>query len=614
MPRCSIYKSLCAILMCVVCVACANRGVGPQGGPMDSIPPVPLSAIPLNGSVNFTGTDIEVTFDEYIQLDNIAQNLLMSPPQQTPPEVKARGKKLMVHFVDSLRDSTTYTIDFGKAVCDYHEKNPLVGYTFAFSTGPYIDTLMARGRVLYADNLNPAQNIFVGIHSNMHDSAFTALPFDRLARTDSTGAFCIANMHEGQYRLYAVNDVSRDYRLTPGEALAFMDSIISPFVQPHMHTDSLGNDTLVGYDYGPSNIQLWLFEQSQKRLYLQKSTRDKQHLIQLLFSAEPDSMPTLRALKPSEVDTAALPNADSAWIDPMPYIHASYSKHMDTISLWLTDSIAIAQDTILLEATYRRTDSLYQLEWATDTLRAIWRAPRLTEKAKQALDLKNRNRKLELKSNARKGFDTYDTLRIQSSTPIASIEVDSIHLYERIDSVLRPVPFSLEPHDSLPMYIRLLAKINEGKQYEIHLDSAAIRDIYGVTHNALKYTATVKTKEDYSTLRVILQPFVPNARIQLLNNRDEVLREQAADSTGVFFSYLKPDTYYIRMYIDADNNGQWTTGDWATKRQPESVYYYTSSIQTKSNWDFEEIWDYTAVPQVEAKPAELVKMSASKKR
>lgn len=611
MPRRSLHKSLCAILMCVLFVACANRGIGPQGGPKDSIPPVPLHAVPENGVLNFKGQDIEVTFDEYLQLDNIAQNMLMSPPQQTPPEVKVRGKRLLVHLVDSLRDSTTYTIDFGNAVCDFREKNPLPGYSFAFSTGPYIDTLLVKGKVMYADNLNPAQGVFVGIHANLDDSAFTTIPFDRVARTDSMGVFTINNMREGKYCLYAVNDLSRDYRLTPGEAHAFADSLVMPFVRPHVHTDSLGKDSIVGYEFGPADLQLWLFKSQLQRLYLQKNTRDKQHIIQIFFSAQPDSAISIRPLPPSVLDSAA---NDSAWIDPMPYIHMSYSKQMDTVSLWLTDSIAIAQDTIVLETRYRRTDSLYNLEWATDTLRAIWRAPRLTEKAKQAQERHNRNRQLELKSNARKGFDTYDTLRIQSPTPIAAINFDSIHLYERIDSVLQPVPFTIEQHDSLPMYIRLLAHINEGKQYELQLDSAAMHDIYGVTHKALKYTATVKTKEDYSTIRVILQPFVPNARVQLLNNRDEVVREQPADSTGVFFAYLKPDKYYVRMYIDTDNNAQWTTGDWTTKRQPETVYYFPSSIQTKSNWDFEEVWDYLAVPQTEAKPAELIKAAASKKK
>ena len=87
--------------------SCANRGVGPQGGPRDTIPPIPLFSEPEIGALNFHGDRIEVTFNEYIQLDNVATNMLMSPPQQNSPEVKARGKKLIVQLKDTLHDSTT---------------------------------------------------------------------------------------------------------------------------------------------------------------------------------------------------------------------------------------------------------------------------------------------------------------------------------------------------------------------------------------------------------------------------------------------------------------------------------------------------------------------------
>lgn len=597
--------------MAVIVAGCANRGIGPQGGPKDTTPPQPVRSEPENGATDFTGNRIEVHFNEYLQLDNIAQNLLMSPPQQNPPEVKVRGKRLLVRLVDSLYENTTYTLDFGNAVCDYTEKNPLRGYSFAFATGPFIDTLEVRGKVYDAQTLNPASGVMVGIHSDMADSAFTTKTFLRIARADSAGQFRIGNIHEGSYRLYAVDDISRDYRLSPGEALAFSDSLLTPTVRPHIHTDSLGNDSLVGYEYGPADLALVLFREQQQRLYLQRTLREQQHRIQMFFSSSPDSLPTYRVLRPSEIDSAA---SDSGWVDPMPYILPQYTAKRDTMTLWLTDSIAIRQDSIFIEATYRRTDSLYHLEWYTDTLRAIWRAPRLTAKAREAQERQRRNRKLELRSNARQGFELYDTLRVTCSTPLAHIETDSIHLYERIDSILTPVPFTFAERDSLSASFRVLAKLESGKRYELKIDSAALADIYGVVNFFTSYSLLMKTPEDYSTLRVHLKPFEPQARIQVLNNKDEVLRELPADANGTFFQYLKPDSYYLKMYIDLNGDGKWTTGSWEEKRQPEPVYYFNQKIQTKSNWDFEEEWDYTATPQFEAKPAELIKASAGKKK
>ena len=584
--------------MLLVCAGCANRGVGPQGGPKDSIPPVAIKAEPELGILEFKGKRIEITFNEYIQLSDVSSNLLMSPPQQTPPDIKARGKKLLVLFQDTLRDSTTYTIDFGSAVCDYTEKNPLHGFYFYFSTGSEIDTLEYMGRVFDAENLNPLKGITVGIHSNKADSAFTKQTFLRIAKTDSAGVFRISNIHPGSYRIYAVDDISRDYRLTPGESLAFTDKLIHVNGQPK---DSAAKD----------DAQLFLYSEAQQKLYLQRALRNERHLVQFFFSASPDSMLSWRVLRPSEADSTL---SDTAWIDPSPYIFATFSPRMDTATLWLTDSIAITQDTLFLEARYRRTDSLYRPEWKTDTLRMIYRAPRLNAKAREAKEREERNRRLTLKTNARKDFELYDTLRLTCTTPLASIVRDSIHIVHKKDTSYLPVPFTIAPYDTLPTELIFLADFEEGEQYELRLDSATLHDVYGTTHIAANYPLKTKTKADYSTLKVYLTPFVPNAHIQVLNKKDQVILDAPAKEEGTLFEYLKPDEYYLRLFIDLDHNGKWTTGSWAQKRQPEPVYYYPEKTQTKSNWDFEVTWDYTAVPQTEAKPQELIKASSGKKK
>ena len=615
---------------------CANRGIGPQGGPKDSVPPIPLFSEPEIGALDFHGNRIEITFDEYIQLNNIAGNLMMSPPQQNPPDVKPRGKRLIVQFKDTLHDSTTYTIDFGDAVCDYREKVPLHGFSFYFSTGPEIDTLAHFGHVYDAATLNPMQGILVGIHRDLSDTAFTRMPFLRIAKTDSVGGFRIGNIHPGMYKIYAVDDIGRDYRLTIGEALAFNDEpiTVSALESPSVHVphrdstaaDTLQADTLLTETLQVDSLQadsivpdtfllplqepqgpltaLFLFKEAQQKLYLQKVNRDVQHQITMQFSSAPDSLMRWHVLRPSEIDTT---KSDSAWTDPTPYMYPAFSRHGDTVTIWLTDSAAIAQDSIFLEAQYRRTDSLYNLTWYTDTIRAIWRAPRLTAKAREALERQNQSRRLELKSNARKAFEMYDTLWLSCTTPLAVIPHESFHLYERIDTILKPVAFSIAPYDTLPMRLTIIADLQPNGEYELKIDSAALRDVYGVTHVAASYSLKVKTPADYSTLRVILKPFEPKARIQLLNSKDEVVRELPAVEEGAFFEHLKPDAYYMRLYLDENGDGKWTTGSWEYKRQPERIYYYPEKIQTKSNWDFEQEWDYTAVEQIKSKPKELIK-------
>ena len=629
--------------------SCANRGIGPQGGPKDTVPPRMVKEQPLNQSVNFHGKKIEITFNEYLQLDNIQQNLLVSPPQQVSPIVKAVGKKVTVEMQEDLIDSTTYTLDFGNAICDYTEKNPMRGYVFAFSTGDRIDSMEVYGRVANAEDLNPVSGLMVGLQANLHDSAFSTLPFTRVARSDSLGEFGIQNLRNGVYRLYALQDQSRDFLYQPGEGLAFADSLVIPEYETEIVFDTIWKEVVLTGDagvsravintedtsvlqaiespfkgdlegldtiltirntyVGPADLMLWFFKEDKQRHYFQRAYRDEPHIIKLQFSAPQDSLPALRALPPSAMDST---RADSLWTDPWAYTLLQANPTRDTLVYWLTDSIAIRQDTIYLEMTYLKSDSLYNLVPQTDTISAIYRAPRMTQKAKEAQEKKARERKLDLKSNAKDKFEVYDTLCVVSAFPIYSIYTDSIRLYEKQDTLLIDKPFTLRQKDV--MSFQVIAPLQQGKQYELHLDSAAVRDIYGVASDKKKFTLKLKTAEDYSTLLIRLPNYDPRIRLQLLSEKDQPVRELPAREEGTKFEYLTPKTYYLRLYFDLNGDGRWTTGDWATKRQPEPVYYFPAKLSLRANWDFEERFDYLARPQLEAKPRELRKDASAAKK
>ena len=620
------------ILATLLFASCANRGQGPQGGPRDSIPPVVLKETPLNGTLNFSGKEIVVQFDEYIQLDDVQKNVLISPPQQTPPEVKAVGKKLSVVFQEDLIDSTTYTLDFGAAICDYNEKVPLEGYVFSFSTGDVIDSLAISGRLYDAATLNPIPSVLIGIHRNLSDSALSTIPFTRITRTDSEGNFTIHNIHAGTYRLYALNDISRDYIYQPGEALAFADSLIVPTYRVEIHTDTiwldtLGIDPLTGdtlftrlvdstYTHGvthfyPDSLILWYFEESKQRQYFQRVYREEQHAFSLLFSAPQDSLPIVRALRPSEVDSLS---NDSLWVDFLPYSMLQVSPNKDTLTYWLTDSLAIRMDSIYLQMQYKVTDSLYNLVDKTDTVLAVYRYPRLSEKARETYERNKRNRKLELKTNASSKFELYDTIRVTSTFPIDSIHDDMFHLWQKVDTILKPMAIQLEQKDSMGMEVLLLALLQPEASYQLKIDSAACVDIYGACNDSIENTIKVKSKEEYSSLTVKLEAYDSLARIQLLNDKDVVIRELPAAKDGAKFDYLTPTTYYLRLYIDQNADGKWTTGDWLLKRQPESIYYYPRKLKLRANWDFEENFDHLALPRVDSKPKALVGKDNKKKR
>lgn len=603
--------------------SCANRGVGPQGGPRDTIPPLVVKELPVYGSLNVSNKKVEITFDEYIQLQDIQKNILISPPQLNQPEIKAVGKTLSVVFQEDLLDSTTYTIDFGAAICDYNEKTPLEGYVLSFSTGDHMDTLQISGRLYNAANLNPMPSVLIGILPATNTSLDT-IPFLRVTRTDDEGYFTLHNIRQGTYRLYALNDISRDYIYQPGEGMAFLDTLVTPYAIPEMHWDTIWYDTL-GIDpltgdtlftrlidstyqhqvtrYIPDSMVLWYFEENKQRHYFQRLLREHQHAFTLIFSAPQDSLPTIQPLLFSQMDSTA---SDSSWVNFMDYVLVQSNSTYDTITYWLTDSVAIAMDTIPFAMTYQFSDSLYNIVDKTDTLQAIFRHPRLSEKAKEAYERNKRNRQLDIKTNSSSKFEIYDTVRIYSPFPLDSICEHMIHLAQKIDTLLQPVDFHLVKRDSMAMQLLLVASLKPTESYTLIVDSAALFDIYGACNKKLDAKIKLKSLDDYSTLTVKMQHFDPRARIQLLNEKDEVIAEQAATENGVLFPHLAPKTFYLRLYIDVNRDGEWTTGDWLQRRQPEPIYYYPAKLKLRANWDFEETFDHLVIPVTESKPNALL--------
>jgi hypothetical protein len=563
-------------------------------------------------------------------LADIQKNVLISPPQQTPPEIKAVGKTLSVVFQEDLQDSTTYTIDFGAAICDYNEKVPLEGYVFAFSTGDHIDSLAISGRVYNAENLNPVASVLVGIHSNLNDTALSTLPFARVTRSNSEGYFTIHNIRKSDYKLYALNDISRDYIYQPGEGLAFQDSIYTPYAVNHTHLDTIWQDT-IGIDsltldtlftrlvdtvhvhtttqYLPDSLVIWYFEETKQKLYFQRLLRESQHAFTLIFSAPQDSLPLIEPLRYSQVDSLA---SDSGWVNFMDYTLIQTNRTNDTVTYWLTDSLAIRMDTIPFCVTYQYTDSLYNIVPKTDTLNAIYRHPKLSDKARATYEKNKRNRALNIKVNSSSKFEIYDTLFIYSDFPIDSIHQQMIHLFHKVDTTLQPLSYELVKVDSMGMKYGLLTTLKPTESYQLTIDSAACRDIYGACNDKLEAKVKLKSLEDYSSLMVKMAHFDARARIQLLNEKDVVIDEKPALEQGTLFKYLAPESFYLRLYIDYNQDGKWTTGDWLLHRQPEPVYYYPAKLKLRANWDFEETFDHLAIPQVLSKPQSLISSQGKK--
>jgi len=591
-----VFVTLIGIVLLIH--ACANRGSGPTGGPKDTTPPRVMKSFPANGALNFKKKQIQIDFDEMISIEKPTENVIISPPQLKPPDVKAYGKNVIVNFNEDLKDSTTYSINFGNGIVDLNEKNAVKNYLFSFSTGNQIDTLKISGTVVDAENQNPLSGIIVGIYREMSDSVFFETPFLRIGRTDEKGHFSIDNIKKGKYKIFALGDTNHDYYYQPGEGLAFCDSLIAPTFHREEMQDTVWKDSVtvdsihkfMGTRFLPDNLTLRYFKENKKRQYFVKYERKEPFAFSLFFSAPAAQLPELKPLNFEWKNKYMLQK----------------NERKDSLTYWLTDSTLWQTDTLRMAMRYYKTDSVYNLKATTDTLDIIMRKAKVNPK--QTVRAKPKAEPLRFSNNIKSPFDVYSSIVLKFEAPLTRIDQSKIKLSEKVDTIFKQRPFKWRQIDSTKIAFAIDYKWLPEKTYVLKIDSAAFVSIYGKTSNKSKNEFKIHSLDDYSEIEMILTPFNPKAVLQVLDAKDNVIASKLVAEKATSFPYLQPSEYYIRFFIDDNGNGVWDPGDLKTRKQPEQVYYYPKKLVLKANWKFEETWDYKQL--LPNKPAELIKESA----
>lgn len=588
--------------------ACANKAQGPTGGPKDKTPPRVLKSSPANGALNYSKKQVEIDFDEMVSIEKASDNVVISPPQVKSPDVKSLGRKVTVNFEDKLLDNTTYSINFGNAIVDLNEKNPLKNYLFSFSTGNQIDTLKISGTVINAEDLNPMSGIIVGIYLETSDSVFFKKPFLRIGKTDDKGHFSIDNIKKGKYKIFALGDANHDYFYQPGEGLAMCDSLVTPTFRMEQMADTVWKDsihvdsvrTYMGNHFLPDNMVFHYFKESKKRQYFVKSERKEPFVFSFFFNTTLAKLPKIKPL-------------NFKWDDDKYILQKSLQT--DTLTYWIKDSTVWNTDTLRMQMTYLKTDSLFHLYSVTDTVSVFMRKAKLSPKAKALKKLtKPKVEYLKFSDNIASSFDVYSPIVFNFEVPVANYDLSKITLSQKVDTIYKEIPFKWRLLDSIHMKFALDYKWVPEMNYRIEIDSAAFTSIYNKVAKGASSDFKIKSLDDYSSVKMLMATFNPKAVMQVLDSKDVLIATKPVSEKGTLFEYLKPGDYYIRMFIDENGNGKWDTGDLSLKRQPEQVYYYPKKLSLKANWEFEETWDYTEVPLLKQKPAELLKLAASKKK
>ncbi len=623
-----------------VTMSCARMG-RPDGGWYDETPPSVVDTYPDDGGTGVKARKISIVFDEFIKLDNATEKVVVSPPQAEQPDIKSTGKRIVVELKDSLRANTTYTVDFSDAISDNNEGNPLGNYTYSFSTGSVIDTLQVAGSVLAAADLEPVKGALVGLYADLADSAFTAKPMLRVARTDSRGHFVIRGVAPGTYRVYALADADGDYRFSQkSEQIAFTRQLFTPGFESAVRQDTTWTDSLhiksiarVGYTrFTPDDIVLRAFNEPVADRYLLKAERAEANRFTLFFSYGSDRLPQLRGLD-FDSDGALL-------IEP--------SARRDTVTYWLRDTALVNRDTLNVQVAYLGTDTLGNLVPQTDTLQILSKQPYAKRMRQAKKDFEDWQKRQERKRKKGEPYDTVPpppalrldiaggetidpdrTLRFDFDTPVAAADTSKIHLYARHDSLWYEARFRFRarpvvaPGDTVsastprsPRQYTFAGEWRPGVEYSLEIDSMAFTDIYGNHTPSVKRGLKVRSTDEYGSLVFTMSglPDSAAAVVELLDAQDRaVKRVPVQDGTAQVY-YITPGKYYARVFVDDNRNGVWDTGDYAAARQPEAVYYYPEAVECKAKWDLTLAWNATARPLDRQKPEAITRQKAERQR
>ncbi len=539
-----VSNSFALILLVFLGGACAKQST-PMGGPRDEDPPKVLEMLPANQSTNIKPEEIFITFDEFIELDNAAKNIIITPRiNKDEIEITALKNTLSIVLNQELEDSTTYVFNFQNSVADLSEGNPVENLKLVFSTGNTIDSLSFSGRVnfYYPGKTEIFEDILIGIYPLADTTnVFTAQPYF-ISESDSTGKFIINNIKPGLYKAYAWQDDNNNLKAEfKTEAFDFILDTIS-------------------IEQNLENVAFNLSNGDQTPLKLTR-TAITGKTFDLIFNKEP---------------------IDIQLTNPELGKSIFYTPGDKRIKLF--------SKTTLSDSVQFNVNVKDSVGFQTDTL--IWAKFPESERKPE---------KITITANSGKSF--YQTLSIELTfnKPLSSVNTDSLYIAYDTASRIQILPEMLSFEDSLRRTKLLLnIQIPDSLAAEIFTIKASDSTFFDIENqfNEKEFTANYKKlkKEGLSdAVSGKIQGANGPLIIQLLDSKGEINRELFLTNQGTFqFFLIEPGTYRIRVINDTNNNKRWDPANFSEGRYAEQVFYYVDpttgnkEIILRGGWTLED--------------------------
>lgn len=514
-------------LIFILVLGCARRG-NPTGGPKDEDAPILINTIPALHTVNFKENEIRIYFDEYIKLNDIQKQLVISPPLKYDPIITPLGlpsKRVSIKIKDTLKTNTTYVFNFGQSIEDHNEGNTLSNFKYVFSTGNHIDSLSLKGTI--KDAFNKKADDFVSVmlyeyNDNFNDSTiFKEKPY-YIANTLDSLSWQLTNLKAGKYKLIALKEnANANFVFNPDQdKIGFLDSIIS-----------IPND---------NEIKINLFKEEPKFKLAKPSEVAKGHLIFGYYG-----------------------NANKLTVAPINKINgfksvSFFDKQKDSLYYFFK---GIDKDSIDFKFSNNDFEEIKTVK----------------------LRLKEID-SLKVSKLFGSVLHKRDTLKIAANNPIEKIDKTKISLFDK-DTLA--VDFNTLKTAENELSISFVRKSFDA--YKLTLLPNSIVDFFGQKNDTLKYNFRTKKDEFYGSLTMKIKTDQYPLIVQLLTNNNEIVSSKYSNKEKDFvFNDLVPGSYIIRVITDENGNKKWDSGNYLLKKQPESVLYFNKEIEIKENWFLNE--------------------------
>ncbi len=515
--------------------SCAQQSSLSGGAKDTDAPQLELAkTFPANRSTNFSATEIQIGFDEFIKLNNPDKNIIITPSLPFKPIFEVKGKKILIKLTGELAENTTYLINFGNSIADLTEGNRISNYSYVLSTGNEIDSLELKGNVYDAFSKTSEKEILVALYKNNRDSlAMLETPY-YFTQTNSKGFFKFKTLKAGDYTLIAIDDKNGNYKFAPNsERIAFLDTMIT------INSDSINQN---------QSVTLSLFEEEKKKLFVSSKKYIYPGKVEVILNAK--------------AKNTTITLVDNLFSDGEK--QKSYTNK-DTIQFWVQHIDSISKIKFIASID----------DFAPDTTKVS------IKKRK-----KKRDSTLLFNTNTRNDLPFFEDIMFTFKSPIKKINSETIKL---INEDSTAIPFKVEVKENK---MAIIAKLKEDVDYELFAVPHSIVDIYNRTIDSTHLFFKIKPQNKYGNLILHYEQKTDIPHIIHLIKNGKVMEEiVVSEKTKTLnFKNLPTGNYTLKSIFDSNRNAYWDTGNYLKNKQPEKVILYEGEIKIKAGWDVDLIW------------------------